>query len=131
AAWDSASRFSTDRAITIERFLEAAGTDIDSLLTISPDAVAHGLTRLEYRRNLQDNLADRLRRNLVEGVIGSGLPTASTLGVLLLRLPTMFFRFRSNTLINLMGLQGANAVLSQLLSDREKRPNGLRDRLLG
>src|SRR5690606_8964591 len=52
AAWDSASRFSTDRAITIERFLEAAGTDVDSLLTISPDAVAHGLTRLEYRRNL-------------------------------------------------------------------------------
>src|SRR5690606_18687014 len=88
-------------------------------------------SRIEYRRNLQDNLAERSRRWAVEGIINSGGPGANALGTILLRFPTMFFRFRSNTLINLAGLQAPHAILTALLSDRTKRPGGLKDRLTG
>jgi hypothetical protein len=131
AAWDSASKFSVDRNITIERFLEIAGVNVESLAEISADAVAHGFSRIEYRRNLQDNLLEIMRRRAVEGVIGSGVLGMNALGVLLLRMPTMFFRFRSNTIINMFGLQAPHAVITQLLSDRTRRPGGLKSRIAG
>lgn len=125
ATWDSVNKFTRDRHVTIEQFLDTLYTDPTALEAISVDAVAHGYSRIEYRRNLQDNLAERARRTIVEGVINSGGPGMNTLGTLFLRFPTLFFRFRSNTIINMLGLQGAHAVLAALMSDRTKRGGGL------
>ena len=130
AAWDSAKKFSGDRDISIEQFLEVAGMGVEELARISPDAVAHGFSRIEYRRNLQDNLVAQMVRTSVDNVINSGR-VGNILGTLLLRLPTMFFRFRSNTLINMFGMQAPHAILTQLLSERSKRPGGFRDHITG
>lgn len=128
AAWATVSSMS-DKYVSPEQFLDTLRSNPGALAQISPDAVAHGYSRIEYRRNLQDNLLDRMRRKAVEGVVGSGIPAMNTLGVLLLRFPTMFFRFRSNTMINLLGLQGPLAAIGQIFSDRGKP--GLGSKLVG
>lgn len=130
AAWYTANRYTGDRVIPVEQFLESAGVDVESLASIDPLAVAAGFARVEYRRNMQDNLAARLARNVTENVINSGR-VGNVLGTLLLRLPLMFVRFRSNTLINMFGMQAPHAALTQLLSDRTKRPGGFKDHILG
>lgn len=128
AAWDSVNRFS-GRAVTIEQFLDTVAVHPEQLGEISQAALQHGIARIEYRRNLQDNLLERTRRTMVEGIINSGLPGANFGGTLLLRFPTLFFRFRSNTIINLTGMQGPHAVLASLMSGRSRKPGGLIDTL--
>lgn len=129
AAWDAVTK--SDTFVSPEQFLDTLASNPAALEQISVDAVKHGYSRVEYRRNLQDNLAERTRRWAVEGIINGGGPMQNSLGVLLLRFPTLFFRFRSNTIINLMGLQAPHALLTTLLSDRTKRAGGLKDHLLG
>jgi hypothetical protein len=126
AAWDSINKLPLERTVTVEQFLNTLRQPdgVDALNQISRDAVAHGYSRIEYRRNLQDNLAELTRRSLVDGFINNGGRVANTLGVLFLRLPTLFFRFRSNTIINLLGLQAPHAVATALFSSRRK-PGGL------
>lgn len=131
AAWYTVSHGADTRAVTIEQFLDTMATSPQEIAKISSGAAAHGYSRIEYRRNLQDNLAERARRKVVEGVINSGGPGTNTLGVLFLRFPTLFFRFRSNTIINMLGLQGPHAVLASLMSDRTKRSGGLKDYAAG
>src|SRR5690606_30273895 len=116
AAWDALNK--SDTTVSVEQFLTTLMTNPSALAEISTDAVQYGYSRVEYRRNLQDNLAERGRRRVVEGMINAGGPAGASLGVILLRFPTMFFRFRSNTIINLMGLQAPHAVLTTLMSDR-------------
>lgn len=129
AAWDAVLKSGT--FVSVEQFLTTLSTNPSALASINADAVQHGYARVEYRRNLQDNLFERARRKMVEGGIHRFGALGSTLGVILFRFPTMFFRFRSNTLINLLGLQAPHAILTTLMSDRSKRPGGLRDRVTG
>jgi hypothetical protein len=126
AAWDSVNKLPLERTVTVEQFLNTLRQPdgIEALEQISRDAVAHGYSRIEYARNLQDNLLDVTRRSLIDGFINNGGRVANTLGVLFLKLPTLFFRFRSNTIINLLGLQAPHAVAAALLSGR-RRPGGL------
>lgn len=131
AAWDSISKLPLEQTVPVEQFLDVLSASPEALAEIAPQAVDHGYSRVEYARGLQDNLLARMVRRSTERVIGSGGPGTNTLGVLLLRFPTMFFRFRSNTLINMLGLQAPHAILTTLLSDRTKRPGGLMDRVTG
>lgn len=131
AAWDAYQKMPLERHVSIEQFLELLSTNPDYLAQVAPEAVSYGYRRVEYARGLQDNLMARMVRRTTENIIGSGGPATNTLGVLLLRFPTLFFRFRSNTIINMMGLQAPHAIISTLLSDRSKRPGGLKDKLLG
>lgn len=133
AAWSAVEKMPLEQQVSVEQFLNMlAGPDpIAALSRISPDAVELGYERIKYARGLQDNLMERTRRAFVEGIIARGGPGTNTLGVLLLRLPTLFFRFRSNTIINMLGLQAPHAILSTVLSDRKKRPGGLLDAVRG
>lgn len=131
AAWDSTSKMPLEQTVPLEQFLDIAANSPAALEELDPTAVAHGYSRVEYARNLQDNLLARMVRRTTERVIGSGGPGTNTVGALLLRFPTLFFRFRSNTLINMLGLQAPHAILTTLLSDRTKKPGGLMDRVTG
>lgn len=131
AAWETLSKQQMDRHIPIEQFLEMAATNPERLEMLSPDAVQHGYRRIEHTRNLQDNLLERMRRQKIESFIANGGPARNALGTVLLRLPTLFFRFRSNTLINMMGLQAPFAVFTTIMSDRTKRDGGFKDHLRG
>src|SRR5690606_8541120 len=109
AAWDAVIKSGT--YVSVEQFLTTLSTNPSALANINADAVQHGYARVEQRRNLQDNLLERARRKLVEGAIQRTGALGSTLGVILLRLPLLFARFRTNTLINFMGLQAPHAIL--------------------
>lgn len=118
AAWDRLQK--SGGTVSVEQFLATLASNPSALAEMSADAVRDGYARIEYRRNLQDNLAERLRRKVVEGAIDKGGPLfGGLLATVLLRFPTLFFRFRSNTIINMMGLQGAHAVLSTVLNMRD------------
>ena len=130
-AWAAASHRSQDgTVISIEMFLKAIETDPASLAKLSPDALAMGLRGIEYGRNLQDNLINRMTNKATNKVIGSGR-IGATLGVLLMRIPLKFIRFRSNTLINMFGAQAAFAVFEMLTNDRKRRKGGLGAMLRG
>lgn len=130
AAWSAYSAMPLERQVPIEQFLDIMMTNPEQLERIAPGALNQGFRRVEYARGLQDNMMSMTVRKGVEGAIAkSGQGALNTFGALALRLPTMFFRFRSNTIINMMGLQGPHATITALLSDRTKRAGGLKDHL--
>lgn len=128
ASWESVDKITDTRKVSLEMFLDTVSQNPESLQTISVDAHKHGLARLEYRRGLQDNLLDRTRRSFVEGAIRRGGTGGNTLGTLFLRFPSLFFRYRSNMILNMTGMQGVHAAIASILSDRTKRAGGLSDR---
>lgn len=131
AAWSAYSQMPLERHASLEQFLEMMTVSPELLEQTAPEAVNQGFRRIEYARGLQDTLLSRMVRQNVESIVGSGGWFTATFGALALRLPTLFFRFRANTIINMMGLQAPHALLTTLMSDRTKRAGGLKDRLTG